>query len=170
MTINRVIHDNNLEYVINGRAKYEDMNRSEIREAVRLSFGDGTHPIAQFLTCFTELVRDAQGDTDIILRKNGNYDYVLLVDALDQFGDEVFVKSSAGRESPIIERYPNGIYECGIRRMTTTTRRSRDRELYFNALSAYAALASEETYSASPESYVYEMLYDTSMNFGDLYE
>jgi hypothetical protein len=154
-----------MEYVISGRMQYGDMSNSDIRKAIKLSFGDVTHPIAQFMTCFTELVRDADGDTELILRKNANGDYALLVDALDQFGDGILSKSSAGKEAPLTERYPNGIWEYGLRKIG---KRSlvKDKEFYFNALSAYSAFATRETYSKSAESYVFQMLF----HFGDLNE
>jgi len=168
--INRVVHNENLEYVISGRMKYEGTPYSEIREAAKQSLGDGTHPIAQFISCFTELVRDAEGDTDLILRKNANDDYVLLVDALDQFGDEIFIKSPAGKEAPISQRYPNGIYEYGILRLSRTRDISEDRAFYFNILSTYAAVAVTELHSVSAEGYVFEMIYETSDKFGGLHD
>jgi len=162
MISNRIIGIND-KYVINGRILYGDKSESDIRNEIEVSLGLRTRPVAQFMSCLTDLVRDAEGDTDIILRRNANDDNVLLVDALDQFGDQIFRKSPAGREAPLIQRYPYGIYEKGLRDKA-------EQSFYLGLLTTYAAMSTKDFFGGSVESYVFEIISKASSNFGDLDE
>ena len=170
MKYDRNIYDNN-KYVLHGMMRYENTDVKTIRVNIAEVLDCENHPITEMLCCLNELVRDTDGDLDILNRRNANGDNVLLVEALDLYGDELYKRSSAGREAPLTKRYPYGIYEDGLKKDMDMVNKVDHKKFFLNVMAMYAAIATKEMWAVSTEGHVFEIIScGTSTLIGDLHE
>lgn len=169
MKYDRNIYDNN-KYVLHGMMRYENTDVKTIRVNIAEVLDCENHPITEMLCCLNELVGDTDGDLDILNRRNANGDNVLLVEALDLCGDELYRKSSAGRDAPIIERYPYGINELGLRKNLDMVNEVDHVKYFLDVMAMYAAIATKEMWAVSTEGHVFEIICGASRVIGDSHE